>query len=181
MPEILDYNLGKLLDEERLDHQAHDTIYRDRVRAVFCESIEEIDIYDPLSFRGDVGEALLRFKELKRVAVLSAGSLPSEADYKLLCQRLRELPNLEELSLAGEQITDDALAPLSGHPKLRMLDISFSVRLTGDVLQIFRKLPALESLDVGVNGPNEEVWKSPALHARFREALPGVTLTLPPP
>ncbi|HSI63253.1 MAG TPA: hypothetical protein VLE43_09035 [Candidatus Saccharimonadia bacterium] len=184
MPQVLDDKLQELLRNMRNKGERGEVlhiIYGERVRAMFRGSITEIHIYYPVSFRGDLGTALLRFGELKKLTVFeNEDHLPAEADYKLLCQRLRSSMALEELELGGGQITSDAVAPLAGHPKLKKLKISYSLRLTTDVLRTLKTLPALQTLEVGcAYGPNEDEWKAPALHARFRKELPGVTVTLP--
>ncbi|RBP46212.1 hypothetical protein DES53_102598 [Roseimicrobium gellanilyticum] len=185
MPKFLDDKVQELLGhtENRWGEQIPCVVFRERVRAMFRGRIDEIHIYYPEDIRGDLGAALLKFGELRKLVVFeNEEHLPAEASYKLLCQRLRSSKNLEELELGGGQITSDALAPLAGHPKLRRLNISGSYRLTVDVLETFKTLPALATLEIeDIYGPAEEEWKSPALHAQFREALPGVTLTLPQP
>jgi hypothetical protein len=182
MPKVLDENLEKFLVGKRgiWNRVNPDIIYGERVRAMFRGNITEIHIYYHEGFRGDLGAALLRFPELKKLTVSETDS--HLADYKLLCLRIRELPELEEMELGGAHITSDALLPLAGHPKLRKLNISYSVLLTTDVLETLEELPALKILEVGkIHGPDEKEWESPALLARFREALPGVTVTLPEP
>jgi hypothetical protein len=157
-----------------------DIIYGERIRAMFRGSITEIHIYYHEGFRGDLGSALLRFPELKKVTVWETD--PNNADYKLLCTRLRELPALEELELGDERLMSDSLTPLEGHPKLRKVVIRHSCNLSTNVLQTFKKLPALQVVEVDdIYGLDVEEWKSPALHTRFRKELPGVTLTLPQP
>jgi hypothetical protein len=150
---------------------------------MFRGRIEEVHIYYPVDIRGDLGAALLHFGGLRKLTFFeNEAHLPTEASYKLLCQRLRSAVNLEELELGGGQLTSNAVAPLEGHPKLSKLKISYSCRLTADVLKTLKTLPSLTILEVKeIYGPDEEVWKSPALHARFRDDLPGVTLELPEP
>src|SRR5690606_32432855 len=130
--------------------------------------------------RGDLGAALLRFPELKKLTVYENDSNP--ADYKLLCQRIRRLPDLEEVELGGQQLTSDGLAELAGHPKLSRLNISLGGLLIADVLTTLNELPALKVFELGnVYGPDEKNWESPGLPARFRAALPGVAVKLPEP
>jgi hypothetical protein len=177
--------LGRLMTgrEELFGRENPEEIYPERVRVAFLGDITEIGIYYPEGFRGDLGAALLRFRELKKFTVYeNEPYAPTESDYKLLCQRLRELPALEEIELGGAQISSDALKPLAGHSMIRKLNLSYSTRLTTDVLHTLKSLPALQTLEIrSIFGPDEEKWKSPSLHLQFREALPGVTLELPQP
>jgi hypothetical protein len=182
MPEVLDKNLEKFLVSEGVtwDRVNPDIVYGERVRAMFRGSIAEIHIYYHEGIRGDLGTALLRFPQLKKLTVYENDSNP--ADYKLLCQRIRQLPDLEEVELGGQQITSDVLAELAGHPKLSKLNISLSGLLTTDVLETLKELPALKVFELGeIYGPDEKEWTSPALLARFRAALPGVAVKLPEP
>ena len=185
MPKILDDKVQGLLGdkENRWGEQIPYVVYRERVRAMFRGRIEEVHIYYPVDIRGDLGAALLHFEGLRKLTFFeNEEHLPTEASYKLLCQRLRSAMNLEELELGGGQLTSDVIAPLAGHPKLNRLKISYSCRLTTDVLKTLKTLPALTILELkDIYGHDEEEWKSPALHARFREALPGVKLELPEP
>jgi hypothetical protein len=127
MPKVLDDKLIEFLGnkENRWGEEIPYEVYRERVRALFRGRIEEILIYEHHGFRGDLGATLLHFPELKKLTVFENGELmPSEAELKLLCQRLRELPALEELELAGDQLSSGTLSPLAGHPKLRRLTSS---------------------------------------------------------
>ncbi|QIF02658.1 hypothetical protein [Roseimicrobium sp. ORNL1] len=185
MPGFLDDKVQALLGdkENRWGEQIPSVVYRERVRAMFRGRIEEVHIYYPVDIRGDLGAALLHFEGLRKFTFFeNEKHLPTEASYKLLCQRLRSAMNLEELELGGGQLTSDAIAPLAGHPKLSRLKISYSCRLTADVLKTLKTLPSLTTLEVkDICGPDEEEWNSPVLHARFHDALPSVTLELPKP
>lgn len=182
MPKVLDDNLQKFLKDKRgtWNRMNPDIIYGERVRAMFRGNVTEIQIYYHEGIRGDLGAALLRFPDLKKLTVFETDS--HLADYKLLCQRIRQLPDLEEIELGGSQLTSDDIAPLAGHPKLRELIISNGGLLTTDVLDTLKDLPALKVLRVeGIYGFGEKEWASPALLARFRAALPGVAVKLPEP
>jgi hypothetical protein len=185
MPKILDDEVVELLGtaDSKWMGEVRWEVYRERVRALFRGRIEEMIIYEHNGFRGDLGASLLHFPELKKLTVFELGEqMPLEEELKLLCLRLRELTGLEELELAGDQLSSDALTPLAGHPKLRRIRLSDSNRLTTDVLETLKTLPALKYVEIeDIWGPDEEMWKSPQLHARLREALPGVMLTLPLP
>jgi hypothetical protein len=182
MPQVLDdavqrYLAGKKGTWERYNP---DIVYGERVRAIFRGSIKEIHIYYHEGFRNELGAALLRFPELKKLTISETD--PHKGDYKLLCESIRRLPNLEDLELGGAQLNDDAIVSLASHPKLKKLNISYSVFLTPDVLHTLKSLPKLGTLEIGdMYGPAENDWRSPEVQARFREQLPGVTVKLPQP
>jgi hypothetical protein len=181
MPQTLDDALQKYLVDKRGTWKRYnpDIVYGERVRAVFRGSINEIHIYYHEGFRNELGAALLRFPELKKLTI--SESSPHLGDYKLLCESIRRLPKLEELELAGPHINDDAIALLRGHPKLKKFTI-LKGQLTPDILSTLRSLPKLDFLHVeGMHGPAEKAWRSPEVHAYFREQLPGVTIELPQP
>ena len=103
-----------------------DIIWHERFRALFRGPIRDIKIYEPDAFRGDLGVALARFPELQRVSVDgSVGeNYPTEANWTLLCTRLRSMTQLKEVELGGTWVTDAAIAPLAGHPSLRIILIN---------------------------------------------------------
>ncbi|WP_170156950.1 hypothetical protein [Roseimicrobium gellanilyticum] len=182
MPEALDSAVQRYLVGKRETWKRYnpEIVYGERVRGIFRGSIREMGIYYHEGFRNDLGAALLRFPELKKLEIFENSS--HKGDYKLLCESLRRLRNLEELELGGPQINDDAIASLAGHSKLKKLNISYSEFLTPDVLRTLKSLPNLDTLEIGdMYGPGEKEWRSPEVLARFREQLPGVTLKLPQP
>lgn len=61
---------------------------------------------------------------------------------------LRQLPDLEEVSLSNAQIEDAALAQLTGLPRLRVLNL-FSSRIGDDGLKHLKDMPALRWLPMG--------------------------------
>jgi hypothetical protein len=69
-----------------------DYVYFERFRAFFRSPIRDITVYDFEGFEGDLGAALLRMGNLRRVELVSAQG--TESDWELLCTRLRALPNL---------------------------------------------------------------------------------------
>ena len=156
-----------------------DLIYQERFRAFFRSPIREIDIADPEGFRGDLGAALARFPGLRRFTIFDNEQTgPTEADWKLLCTRLRALPDLEEVALAGPMITDAALAPLSGHPKITKVEIDYA-RLTPKSIETFASMPSLRELHIGDIINSEIEWPTPETLEKFKAALPNVKLTLP--
>lgn len=178
MPQFLDEALKKYLIDKRGVWKRYnpDLVYGERVRAIFRGDIAEIHICYHEGFRDELGPALLRFPELKKLTIIETD--PHLGDYKLLCESIRRLPKLEELELAGPDINDDAIALLAGHPKLKKFTILEGL-LTPEVLTTLRSLPKLDFLHIeGMHGPAEEAWKSPAVHAGFREQLPGVKIEL---
>ncbi|QIF02659.1 hypothetical protein [Roseimicrobium sp. ORNL1] len=182
MPEILDEALQKYLAGKSGTWKRYnsDIIYGERIRAILRGDIPEIHIYYHEGFRNELGAALLRFPELKKLTLHE--NSPHSGDYKLLCESIRRLPKLEELELGGDQLSDDAIASLAGHPKLKKLNVSRSGFLTPDVLRTLKSLPKLNELHVEqIYGAAEKAWKSPAVHAGFREQLPGVKIELPQP
>jgi len=182
MPEALDNAVRRYLGGkgETWKRSNPEIVYGERVRGIFRGSIKEMGIYYHEGFSNELGTALLRFPELKRLAISETD--PHKGDYKLLCEDIRRLRNLEELELGGAQINDDAIGALAGHPKLEKLNVSYSVFLTPDVLLTLKSLPKLGTLEIGdVYGPGEKAWRSPEVLARFREQLPGVKVTLPQP
>jgi hypothetical protein len=182
MPEVLDDALQKYLAGKSGTWKRYnpDIIYGERIRAILRGDITEIRIYYHEGFRNELGAALLRFPELKKLTI--SENSPHMGDYKLLCESIRKLPKLEELELRGDRIGDDDIASLAGHPKLKRLNLSGSDFLTPDVLRTLKSLPKLNALHVeGIYGPAEKEWKSPAVHSGFREQLPGVKMELPQP
>lgn len=154
-------------------------VYHERFRALFRGPIEEIHIGYPESFRGDLGAALARFPRLRRFSIIeNEDSGPTEADWTLLCARLRTLPNLEEIELGGSWITDAAITPLSGHPTLRSITISEG-RLTSECAKTFTAIPLLAALHFEGQRYTGDTWLSPEAEKTLRASLPTVTVTLP--
>lgn len=154
-------------------------VYRDRFRAFFQGSIEEINVYYFQKFHGDLGAAFARFSHLRRVAVEeNEQNLPTVAEWTHLCTRLRELPNLESIEIGGAWITDAALAPLAGHPHLRSLTITHG-RLTEACTETFATIPNLATLHIEDQIYEGEAWLPFEKRAAIIVALPGVTVELP--
>lgn len=122
--------------------------YHERFRSLLRGPIENIEIYDPVRIRGDLGAALARFPRLRQLRMVDDGYDVTDADWTKLCRSLRQLPGLEELQLSSSNLTDAAIAPLAGHPRLRIF--SFRIhRLTPSSLSTFASLPSLKSLYLG--------------------------------
>jgi hypothetical protein len=152
-----------------------DLVYHQRFRALFRGAIHEIEIIDPEGFRGDPGAALERFPSLRRVTIFDCGNNegPTEVQWQLLCERLRSLPELEELDIAGRFLSDASVGPLAGHPTLRTVRIRCS-RLTPECAKTFRSMPRLTALYINI-------WPEPtsADQASWSAALPNAVINDP--
>jgi hypothetical protein len=165
-PRGLDFGRGPRHAENR------DNVYHERFRALFRGTIREIEIVDPEGFRGDLGAALKRFPGLRRVTVHDCGNNdgPTEAEWQLLCERMRSLSELEELDIAGRFISDASVGPLAGHPALRTIRVRCS-RLTPECAKTFRGMPRLATIYINV-------WPipTPADQATWSAKLPGAVI-----
>jgi hypothetical protein len=123
---------------------------------------------------------LARFRDLRRVTAWAEDgeTHPTESEWTLLCTHLRALPHLEELEIGGWQITDRAIAPLAGHPRLRTLSISAG-RLSESSTKTFAALPRLAKLHIGEQLHEGDVWLSPAQQAAMTAALPNIGIEFP--
>jgi hypothetical protein len=155
-----------------------DIIYQERFRALFRDPIDEIHIYDPEAFRGDLGAALARFPRLRRASVFESESLPTEAEWTRLCMWLRSFPHLEEIELGGAWVTDAAIAPLAKHPQLHTISIAGG-RLTAECTKTFASMPHLTRLHIEGQIPEDENWLSPDERKAMSAALPAVTIEFP--
>jgi hypothetical protein len=155
-------------------------VYQERFRALFRGPIHNIHIAVPLRIRGDLGGALARFPMLRRVALTEFDVDASEADWKLLFTRFHALPRLEELNLEGYTITDQAIAPLAGHPHLRRITINDG-KLTVNSAKIFATLPHLEFLHIEgqYDGNSLKLPFTEEQKQAFATQLPRVTIELP--
>jgi len=179
MPASVDDSAQSVFQEiaERLGRggwvkENRDTIWHERFRALFRGRIEEIHIYYPGEFRGDLGIALQRFPHLRRLGIWATSGL-TEAQWKRFFKGLRELPELEEVEFGGQQVTDAALAPLSGHSRLRVLSVLESA-LTSKCARTLSELPNLKEVrfDSASSFPAAE-------EGALRAALPRLQLDLP--
>jgi hypothetical protein len=152
-------------------------VYHERFRCLFRGPIEEIIIGYPEKFRGDaLGAALARFPRLRYFCVeeLDEKGL-TESDWTLLCRRLRDLPQLEEVELGGPTLTNAALAPLAGHPKLRIVTIQDG-RFTHECARTFSAIPHLTKLSIEGQSSEGNTWLAPDDEKTMRARLPGVFL-----
>lgn len=153
-------------------------IHHDRFQALFRKPIDEIHIYYPESLRGDLPAALARFPRLRRFTLYENEPLyPTKVEWTRLCTALRSFPNLEEIELGGAWITDSAIAPLAGHPRLRVVEISGG-RLTAKCTETFASMPNLTKLHIEEQMWGGNTWPSAAEQEAMRVALPKVTLKL---
>ena len=183
LPAFLDDALESYLDKKYEGVQGYNenldrphgrnlaTVYHERFRAMFRLTTRDIHIFSPFAFRGDLGTALQRFPRLRRIIVSDAYYV-KEAEWKLLCGRLRGLPELEELELVGSNLTSDAVAPLAGHPRLRSIVI-YAGNLTPDCIKTFTTLPHLTQIEFSQS--NSEVF-TPELKTKIEASLPGVKI-----
>ena len=154
-------------------------IYCERFRSLFRGPVVEIEIYSPEIFCGDLGSALTRFPSLRSFRVLQAGSdRPTEADWTRLCTGLRRLPHLEAIHLAGDWLTDQAIAPLAGHPELHAVAIGEG-RLTTECLKTLATIPQLKSVVFEGEFYKSPAWRSPEAQKAVAEGLPGIYVELP--
>lgn len=164
--------LGKLFGGTR-GTTNRDLIYVDRFRSLFCGPIREVDIYESRHLQGDLGAVLQRFPSLRRFSLAGNVDTPTEAEWMVLCGRIRLLPDLEELVIDGNQVSDAAIAPLAGHPGLRKVAITSAV-LTPDGVKTLATLPRLSELSI-------EKWGgySPQEKKAIMDALPRVKIEFP--
>jgi len=154
-------------------------VYYTRFLSLFRGPIREIHIHDFEAFHGDLGAALARFPNMRRVSVFDSGlDLPTESEWTSFCTRLRALPRLEEIELGGAWVTDRAIAPLAGHPHVRTLSIRYG-RLTTDSTKTFASLPRLATLRIKDQMHEGEASISSANHAAMTSALPSVIIEFP--
>jgi hypothetical protein len=118
----------------------------ERFRAFWSGPVTTIEIRDAGGLKSDLGAALARFPHLRMLLVRESLGSMTESDWKLLCTRLRTLPRLRHVYLHGDQLTDDALAPLEGHPHLG--SVILCGRLGEKCGSTLAKLPSLTSLDI---------------------------------
>jgi hypothetical protein len=155
-----------------------DVVYHERFRALFRGPIREISIYYSEGLRGDLGAALARFPGLRFFCFYDEADVPTGAEWKHLCTWLRRFPELETLEIGGNSITDESIAPLAGHPRLRSITIQQS-QLSPECVKIFAMLPNLKKLDVNIEHPDGTTWLTPEGQKAMSEKLPGVSVNAP--
>ena len=105
------------------------------------ENLRVLQIQSGLA--ADIIPTLRKMPELTDIAI----NLPSDGDISFL----RQMPNLESISLLGSQVK--TLAPLAGHPRLRSVRIHAGLP---EDLSALAKIPNLKSLAVLENVVKEE-------------------------
>lgn len=184
VPEVIESAIHKSVDWYRsLTHASLQEckLYRERLRMPFqTGQLRNLEIYDPKNFDERLCKVIRRCRSLQSVTVCDWGGwgsppTPPESSWHSLCEALRTLPRLETLGIGSEQLTDDALAPLAGHPMLRRITIErMSISITPAAARIFASMPNLKELSFGEpSRSTEEIWTKDAM-ASFRAALPGV-------
>jgi len=143
-------------------------VYDDLFRSLFRGPIHGITIYEPHMPRGDVGAALLRFPHLQQVWIGLAEQFTA-SDWTLLCKRLRLLPELQDVDLDGNNLTDTCIIPLSGHPRLRKITIG-GYQLTPMCLKTLSTLPSLTDVTI-----DQSSHFKPEDQKAMAAALPAVT------
>ena len=124
---------------------------------------------------GDLGRELEAFPRLQKIHIADRGGKEtSESDWQRLLSRIRQFPELVELEVSGDQISDVALAPLNGHQRLRTLTI-MGARLATDSLITFQSMPKLRQLYIFRNAGVGEV-ASPLYSEDLKRVLPNVTI-----
>lgn len=143
---------------------------------VVLRPVREFEIYYFEHLRGDLGKELQRFPHLKKVSIYdNMDGQPSESEWQRLLGWIRQMPDLEELDIGGDRLTDAALASLAGHPRLRMLTVDYS-RLTKRSLATFQSLHGLRQLSISDNyQPNFVLL--PLELDDIQGALPAVSVT----
>lgn len=126
----VEIGFGPVGQSDRLGHlvidhfDLPDWLHRGTFDVAF-RPVSEFEIYYFADLRGDLGAELLRFSGLRRVTIIASDHVgPTESEWTLICTRLRTLPRLEELEIGGPDLTQLAIQPLSGHPRLRKLTIA---------------------------------------------------------
>lgn len=187
VPEFIDDVMYKTAEwYGGLTHASHNQreLYYDRLTAPFRGlQLRNLEIYDPKNFDERLCKVVGKCKALRSLSIVDWGGwatppTPSESSWRSLCETLRMLPRLETLHLASEQLTDDALAPLAGHPTLRRFSLErVGMSITPAAAHTFASMPNLKELALGQpSGGTEDVWTEAAI-AEFQMALPGVAVT----
>jgi hypothetical protein len=164
----------------------------DDLRELYCErlampfqarQLRNLELYDPKNFDVRLCNIIRKCSGLQSVTILDWGGwglplTPPESSWRSLCEALRTLPRLETLGIGSEQLTDDALAPLAGHPTLRKITMErVPISITPDSARTFARMPSLKELFLGEpSRSTEEIWTEAEM-ARFRAALPEVKVT----
>jgi hypothetical protein len=90
--------------------------------------------------------ALQRLPYVRKLKVM--GDMFAEEDWTQVCQAVRDLPKLQELTLYGWCLSDKAIAPLAGHDKLKEI-LMAEACVTPDSATTFATMPSLTLLRFG--------------------------------
>ena len=139
--------------------------------------VRECQIYGLKSMPGDLGRELGALRQLRKIHIRGMGQKRCvEADWVRLMGGLRHFPELVELELYGDQITDAVLAPLEGHPRLETLTVEDG-KLTAASMKTFQRLPHLNGLYIFGNTARSDIEMiSPLSSEDLSNALPSVKI-----
>jgi len=154
-------------------------VFYDELLPLLFKPVTEFEIFYFEGFYGDLGAELAQFKHLRRLAVCeNLAEYPTEPEWKQFCTHLRTLDHLEELQIGGQNLSDAALQPLSGHAALKRLRISMGPGITPGIVECVRTMPSLEEL-VFEQPSAVRAWYEPGTQERFKAALPRVKVIFP--
>ena len=177
LPAFIDSHVSDWLDsryEKTTGSTNLDLVYDNRFISLFAGPIRGIFIMEPDHITGDLGAALLRLPSLQQLIIRADGDIPTEAEWTRLCTRLRLLPELEDLEIDGDSITDATIAKLAGHPRLRTIHFESS-QLTPGSLKTLMSFPNLRDLTILTSS-----HFTPEDVKAFKAALPSVKIEIDP-
>jgi hypothetical protein len=124
---------------------------RVRLDSLFWRHISGITVRYPRGMHGNAVEVLQRFPNLTSFQLEDSNRV---ADWEELCRGIRRMHQLTHLDLASSAfvgkhpavLTDASLAPLAGHPNLRMLVLHYGYGITPASADVLATLPRLETL-----------------------------------
>jgi hypothetical protein len=119
------------------------------------------------------GEAIAKIDTLRALSLI-VSSRVSESEVAAFCVGVRQLPYLEHLNLYGLRFTDAGLAPLAGHPRLRMMSLT-NTWITGRSTAMLASLPRLTYLSIH---PPKVGGFTVDDHKELIAALPNVRVSL---
>jgi hypothetical protein len=153
--------------------------HTERFQSLFWSPIETIDIKPITSLHGDAGSPLAWFPRLLRMKVLDHKQNLTELDWIRICHGLGRSDSVQEITLAGEALTDFAISHLTGQPSLQVIAVSHSV-VTSECAATFASLPRLKTLILGApkrrHGRNGFTFKE---KDEIAARLPSVELVFP--
>ena len=163
-----------LAAEDRLSHAGigvRGYALRDEVpRSAWQEWLEGHDVWVTVSLQDDDSPLLMDdILRLRRVRGLTIGSPLSTVD----ARRFAQLPMLEQVVVADEQVSAEAIKALSSAPGIIYYNLQ-RTNVDDDCLAVIAELPRLQHLDLQYTDVSEEAAN--ALHA----ARPEVEITWRP-